>query len=68
MKTIYGAVARHVLSAVGGALVLLGVISQEDLSQGVTVLSEFAGAAFVAGSFIWSIYRKIKDGQDPKTG
>ena len=63
MNSIYGALLRHGLSALGGWLVLRGFVAQDDLPKVVNTVSEFAGSAFVAGSLLWSVYRKWKDGK-----
>jgi membrane associated rhomboid family serine protease len=62
MQTVYGALVRHILSFIGGWLVLKGLVPKNELPVAIDNMAEFIGSAIGVGAFVWSIYRKWKDG------
>lgn len=53
---VFGLLARHVLTAIGGILVAQGIIDQSAV-EGVT------GALATLGGVVWSVIQKKKSGK-----
>lgn len=59
LKTVLGLMARHALTAVGGALVAKGYVSADEAHVLVNVSSELiVGAVMTAGGLVWSYVQK----------
>lgn len=56
MKAIAGLIARHVLTAAGGALVAKGVLAAAQVEP-------IVGAVLLLGGVIWSAIQKARSGQ-----
>lgn len=59
-------IINHILTLVGGILVAIGVISDDQFSQGVTVIMDVVGAVLALWGFIRSFTapeKKITEGQ-----